>query len=104
MIIKESVETQYGTVSTNIVHCDGCGKKSLIDGTLRWLELRHLDRDVPPLHFCDLRCTRRAVTELLAAGVEEMAMANWSQVVEHVSKARATTSAVGFTQFSFSTE
>ncbi len=87
MIIKESIETQYGDVETNIIHCDSCGKKVLIDGALRWLELRHLDRDVPPLHFCTLRCVEQGTHALLAIGVEEMAMSNWSRITEHVSRA-----------------
>ncbi len=87
MIVKEPIKTQYGDVETNIIHCDGCGKKALIDGALRWLELRHLDRDVPPLHFCRLRCVVLGVGGLLAIGVEEMAMSNWSRIIEHVSRA-----------------
>ena len=87
MIIKESVETQYGDVETKVIHCDSCGKKALIDGALRWLELRHLDRDVPPLHFCRLRCVVLGVGELLSIGVEEMKMSNWRQIEAHVSKA-----------------
>ena len=87
MIIKETIETQYGDVETKIIHCDGCGKKALIDGALRWLELRHLDRDVPPLHFCNLRCVVLGTSGLLAIGVEEMVMANWTQVEAYVSEA-----------------
>lgn len=87
MLIKESVKTQYGIVETKIIHCDSCGKKALIDGALRWLELRHLDRDVPPLHFCCLRCVVPGVVELLAVGVEEMRMSNWPQIEACVSRA-----------------
>lgn len=87
MIVKDIVETQYGDVETKIIHCDGCGKKSLIDGALRWLELRHLDRDVPPLHFCSLLCAQHGIVGLLDIGIDEMRMANWNQIEAHVSKA-----------------
>ncbi len=87
MIVKESIETQYGAVETKITHCDNCGEKALIDGALRWLELRHLDRDVPPLHFCRLRCVVLGVGELLSIGVEEMRMSNWPQIEAHASRA-----------------
>lgn len=88
MLLKQiEVQTELGPIKTLLVHCDQCGRKMIPDGAMNWLETRRLDRDVPQLHFCSLRCLGIAVQVLLRLGVDAIDQKNWPIILEYCSKA-----------------
>lgn len=86
------VNTDLGTVKTLVAHCDHCGKKHLVSGeiiggAMGWLEVRRFDKDVPPIHFCTLRCLINGIGGLLELGINELSTDNWARILEYCTKA-----------------
>lgn len=83
MLLKDfTVETELGEIKTIVAHCDYCGKKHMIGsdmtgGAMDWLEVRRFDRDIPPIHFCNLDHLEKGAQVFREKGIKILERGNW---------------------------
>lgn len=82
MLLKDfTVETELGTIKALVAHCDYCGKKhfagsNVVGGAMDWLEVRRLDLDLPPVHFCSLDHLAKGVQAFQEKGIKVLERGN----------------------------
>lgn len=83
MLLKDfTVETELGKVKILVAHCDYCGRKhfagsNVVGGANDWLEIRRLDLDLPPVHYCSLDHLAKGVQVFQKRGITVLERGNW---------------------------